>query len=75
MLTAYFSLDVLFIDESGVIFQISPSRPPRSGDPVISKSPGKAMLEINGGTVSRLGIKVGDVINTPALGGTVSRNN
>jgi len=74
MLTAYFSLDVLFIDESGVIFQIFSSRPPRSGDLVISTSPGKAMLEINGGTVDRLGIKVGDVIHTPALDGTVSRS-
>lgn len=75
MLTAYFSLDVLFIDERGVIFQIFSSRPPRSSDPVNSKSPGKAMLEINGGAVDRLGIKVGDAIHSPAFVGAVSRTN
>jgi uncharacterized membrane protein (UPF0127 family) len=75
MVTAYSSLDVLFIDDSGVIFQIFSSRPARSGDPVTSRSPGKAMLELNAGTVSRLGIIVGDVIHTPALDGAVSRAN
>jgi uncharacterized membrane protein (UPF0127 family) len=73
MVTAYRSLDVLFIDETGVIFQIFASRPARSGDPVISRSLGRAMLELDAGTVSRLGIIVGDVIHTPALDGTVSR--
>ena len=75
MVTAYRSLDVLFIDESGVIFQIFAERPARSGDPVTSRSLGKAMLELDAGTVRRLGIIVGDVIHTPALDETVSRAN
>ena len=72
MWTAYFSLDVLFIDQSGAISQIFERRPPRSGDVIRSSAPGSAMLELNGGTVERLGIKVGNAVhrvdadNTPS---------
>jgi uncharacterized membrane protein (UPF0127 family) len=64
MRTAYFSLDVLFIDENGQIAESFERRAPRSEDRITSKAPGKTMLELNGGAVQRLGIKVGDMVRT-----------
>jgi uncharacterized membrane protein (UPF0127 family) len=72
MKTAYFSLDVLFIDQSGQIAEIVERRPPMSGDVITSKAPARAMLELNGGTVARLGIKVGDMVHTFAVNDTTS---
>jgi uncharacterized membrane protein (UPF0127 family) len=72
MMTAYFSLDVLFIDESWKITEIIQRRAPKSGDVIWSKTPGSAMLELNAGTAERLGINVGNVVqkvdanNTPS---------
>ena len=39
MRTAYFSLDVLFIDQNGQITEIYERRPPKSGDVIRSKGP------------------------------------
>jgi uncharacterized membrane protein (UPF0127 family) len=72
MRTAYFSLDVLFIDQNRKITEIYERRTPQSGDVIRSKGPRKAMLELNGGTTGRLGIKVGDMVHTFAVNDTTS---
>ena len=64
MRTAFIPLDVLFLDENGQIAEIFERRAPRSEEVVTSKALGKAMLELNGGTVQRLGIKIGDMVRT-----------
>jgi len=62
-------LDMLFIDADGHIADIHERAVPLSEDPIDSKVPVRAVLEVNGGTVSRLGIKRGDRIVHPAFAG------
>ncbi len=53
-------LDMLFIREDGTIHSIHESAIPHDLTPVLSKGPVLAVLEINGGRASALGIKPGD---------------
>ena len=53
-------LDMLFIAPDGHILNIAERTIPLSETPIPSAGPIKAVLELNGGTVSRLGIKPGD---------------
>ncbi len=54
------SLDMAFIDEKGVIRRIASNTTPRSLESIASGVPVVAVLEVNGGTLERLGIKAGD---------------
>jgi uncharacterized protein len=53
-------LDMLFIAPDGKIINIHERAVPQSLEPIPSAGPVKAVLELNGGTASRLGIKPGD---------------
>jgi uncharacterized protein len=61
-------LDMLFIDADGHVADIHERAVPLSEDPIDSKVPVRAVLEVNGGTVSRLGIKLGDVVHYAIFG-------
>jgi len=54
------SLDMLFIDERGVIVRIAERTVPFSTRLIRSGVPVRAVLEINGGRAEALGISVGD---------------
>lgn len=58
-------LDMLFIDSEGRILNIRERAVPLSLAPVRSAGPVRAVLEVNGGTVSRLGIRPGDRVLHP----------
>jgi uncharacterized protein len=60
MKNTFISLDMLFIRADGRIANIAEWTTPRSLDEVASKGPVKAVLELNGGTAARLGLKAGD---------------
>ena len=53
-------LDMLFIDAQGRIVNIAERTVPGSLDPVGAAAPVRAVLELNGGTAARLGIRPGD---------------
>ena len=55
-------LDMVFIDASGTVAHISERAVPKSLQTISSKVPVRAVLELNGGTVARLKIKIGDRI-------------
>ncbi len=55
-------LDMLFIASNGRIVDIHERAVPMSEDIIASSVSCRAVLELNGGTVARLGIKIGDVI-------------
>ena len=55
-------LDMLFIDTSGYIVHIRQRAVPGSLEAISSKVPVRGVLELNGGTVSRLGITRGDKV-------------
>jgi len=61
-------LDMLFIEASGRIADIHERAVPQSDEVIPSALPVRAVLELNGGTVSRLGIKIGDIVHHPIFG-------
>ena len=61
-------LDMIFIAADGRIADIHQRAVPLSEANIVSKVPVKAVLELNGGTVARLGIKRGDVVHHAVFG-------
>jgi hypothetical protein len=61
-------LDMIFIGADGRIVNIHERAVPHSLDPIPSAGPVRAVLEVNGGTASRLGIKPGDRVLHPIFG-------
>ncbi|MGO8920572.1 MAG: DUF192 domain-containing protein [Stellaceae bacterium] len=61
-------LDMLFIAENGRIADIHERAVPMSDATIPSSVPVRAVLELNGGTVARLGIKMGDVVHYAIFG-------
>jgi uncharacterized protein len=58
-------LDMLFLDEHGRIIDIHERAVPFSTDIIASKAPSRYVIELNGGTAARLGIKSGDQVTSP----------
>ena len=61
-------LDMLFIDTSGRSVHIRQRAVPGSLEAISSKVPVRGVLELNGGTVSRLGITRGDKVRHKIFG-------
>lgn len=61
-------LDMLFIDARGRIAHIAERTVPQSLQTISSREPVLAVLELNGGSASRLGIAVGDRVIHPVFG-------
>jgi uncharacterized protein len=61
-------LDMIFIAPDGRILNIHERAVPGSLDPIPSAGPVRGVLEVNGGTASRLGIKPGDRVLHPIFG-------
>jgi uncharacterized membrane protein (UPF0127 family) len=53
-------LDMLFVDAQGLIVNIHQRAVPQSLDVIAATAPVRAVIELNGGTASRLGIEPGD---------------
>jgi uncharacterized protein len=58
-------LDMLFLDTSGKIIDIHQRAVPYSTDIIASAVPARYVIELNGGTVARLGIRLGDQVTSP----------
>lgn len=61
-------LDMVFIDRDGKIVSIKERMVPRSLKVISSGGRARAVLELAGGTASRLGLKPGDTVRHPAFG-------
>ena len=55
-------LDMLFLDSGGKIIDIHERAVPYSTDIIASAMPARYVVELNGGTVARLGIRPGDQV-------------
>ena len=64
------SLDMLFIDGNGRIVHIVENTEPGSEKLIESGRPVRAVLELNGGSVKRYGIQVGDQVRHSIFGMT-----
>ncbi len=62
MKNTFIPLDMVFIDEHGMITDIAEHTTPLSEKIISSKLPAKAVLELNAGTCKKQGIKIGDTI-------------
>ena len=65
MKNTYIPLDMVFIGADGKVVDFHERAVPFSLDVIASKVPARAVLEVNSGTVARLGIQVGDMIRHP----------
>ena len=61
-------LDMLFIAADGRIADLHERAVPLSEANIASKLPVRAVLELNGGTVARLGLKPGDLVHYATFG-------
>lgn len=61
-------LDMLFVDANGRIVNIRERAVPRSDEVIAAAAPVLAVIELNGGTAARLGIKPGDRVLYPIFG-------
>lgn len=61
-------LDMLFVDAAGHIVNIHERAVPGSLDAIAAAAPVRAVIELNGGTAARLGIRPGDQVNFPIFG-------
>lgn len=62
-------LDMLFIDGSGKIVDLHERAIPFSLDTIAARRKASYVLEINGGTVDRLGLAIGDRVSGAGIGG------
>lgn len=70
MKNTYLPLDMLFIARDGKIETIRENAVPLSEAIIASRVPVAFVLELNGGTVNRLGIAPGDVVDSPRISGS-----
>ena len=61
-------LDMLFVDAQGRVVHIHERAVPGSLETIGSGAPARAVIELNGGTAARLGIRLGDRVVFPIFG-------
>ncbi len=62
MKNTYVSLDIIMIDENGIIKEIHPNQPPHSQRQILSRSLVKYVVELQAGESKTLGISIGDTL-------------
>lgn len=62
-------LDMVFADQEGRVIGIHERAVPLSLDTIASPGPARAVIELNGGTAARLGIRPGDQVVFPQIFG------
>jgi uncharacterized membrane protein (UPF0127 family) len=70
MKNTFIPLDMLFLAGDGRIMSMAQRTVPHSTANIPSGGPVMAVLEVNGGTVARLGISIGDRVIHPAFAGS-----
>jgi len=65
-------LDMIFIANDGKVVDFHERAVPMSLDTIETKVPARAVLEVNAGTVARLGVQVGDIVHHVSFGNALS---
>lgn len=60
-------LDMVFLDEAGVVVRVHENAVPLDETPIRAGAPTLAVLELNGGLARKLGIRPGDELRSPAM--------
>ena len=61
----YFSQDILFLDDEGIIRQMVYRTESKSAKPILSKTEVRSVLQLNAGSIHKLGLKIGDKVAIP----------
>ncbi len=72
MKNTFIPLDMIFIAQDGKIVDFHERAVPMSLDTIESKVPAKAVMEVNAGTVARLGIQIGDTVHYASFGNALN---
>ncbi len=65
MKNTYIPLDMIFIGRNGKIVGLAENTEPMSERIIPSGAPAFAVLEVNGGTAAKIGLKIGDNVTHP----------
>jgi len=68
------SLDMIFIDQSGVIVKIAENTTPFSHDVIGPQTPVTAVLELIAGSTKKYGFKKGDTVHHKVFGQNLPKN-
>ncbi|MDC0737423.1 DUF192 domain-containing protein [Cognatishimia sp. SS12] len=60
-------LDIIFLDQNGIVVNIHHSARPFDETPLPSRAPARYVLEVNGGLAKALGITVGTELRHPSV--------
>lgn len=66
------SLDMVFMDETGVVTQIVAEAVPQTDVPRVGGPNVKFVLEVNGGLAEKLGLEIGSMMRNPAVDQTLA---
>ncbi len=72
MKNTFIPLDMIFIAQDGKIVDFHERAVPMSLDTIESKVPAKAVMEVNAGTVARLGVQIGDTVHYASFGNALN---
>ena len=65
MKNTYLPLDMLFIDQDGRVISVKEDAKPMSEAIIASGGPVTGVLEVNAGTIRRIGARPGDIVRHP----------
>jgi uncharacterized membrane protein (UPF0127 family) len=65
MKNTYLPLDIIFIGRAGKVVGLAENTEPLSEKIIPSGAPAYGVLEVNGGTAARIGLKIGDSVRHP----------
>jgi uncharacterized protein len=65
MKNTYIPLDMIFISRSGKVVGLAENTEPLSEKIIPSGAPAYGVLEVNAGTIARIGLRIGDTIRHP----------
>ena len=68
MKNTYLPLDMIFIGRTGKVVGFAENAEPLSETIIPSGAPAYGVLEVNAGTVGRIGLKIGDSVRHPLFG-------
>jgi uncharacterized protein len=68
MKNTYLPLDMIFIAPTGKVVAVAENAVPLSEKIISSGVPAFAVLEVNAGTVARIGLRIGDTVRHPVFG-------
>ena len=64
MKNTYIPLDMIFIGQDGIVISVAENAVPLSEHIISSRGEALGVLEVNGGTAAKLGIKAGDAVHS-----------